>query len=46
MDIGGPYPKGLPVTDREVTEDLWPRYLLVGSLVPFQQKDAKEHYEQ
>ena len=46
VDIGGPYPRGLPVTDREVAEDLWPRYMVVAALVPFMQKEVKERYEQ
>ena len=45
IDIEGPYTPGVPVTDRKVTEGLWPRYFLAGAFVPFAEKDARERYE-
>ena len=45
VDIAGPYPKGVPVTDREVIEELWPIYLVVGVFVPYLPKDNKGRYE-
>ena len=45
IDIAGPYTPGAPVTDRKVTESLWPRYFLAGAFVPFAEKDARERYD-
>ena len=46
IDISGPFTKGVPVTDRNVGEHQWPRYLLVGAFVPFGEKEVKARYEQ
>ena len=46
MDIGGPYNPGVPVTDRTVAKHQWPRYMLVGSFIPFSDKEVKVRYEQ
>ena len=45
VDIAGPYPKGVPVTDREVVEELWPIYLVVAAFIPYSLKDSKDRYE-
>ena len=41
VDIGGPYAKGVPVTDRPVAKHQWPRYILVGAFVPFGDRKKK-----
>ena len=46
VDIGGPYNPGVPVTDRIVAKHQWPMYMLVGSFIPFSDRDAKARYEQ
>ena len=46
VDIRGPYAEGIPVIDRVVARHQWPRYLLVGTFVPFGDKEAKARYEQ
>ena len=46
VDIGGPYNPGVPVIDRIVAKHQWPRYMRVGSFIPFSDKEAKVRYEQ
>ena len=46
MDLGGPYRAGFPVIDRVVAKHQWPRYMLVGAFIPFEEKEAKARYEQ
>ena len=46
VDIGGPYPVGIPVSDQTVAKHRHPRYMLVGAFIPFSERDAKARYEQ
>ena len=46
VDIGGPYPVGIPVSDQYVAKHRHPRYMLVGAFIPFSERDAKARYEQ
>ena len=47
VDIGGPYPVGIPVSDQpNIAKHRYPRYMLVGAFIPFSEKDAKRRYEQ
>ena len=47
VDIGGPYPVGLPVTDQpNIARHRYPKYLLAGAFIPFSQKEALDHYNQ
>ena len=47
VDIGGPYPPGLPVTDQaNVARHRYPKYLLAGAFIPISEKNAWERYEQ
>ena len=45
IDIGGPYAVGIPVVDRYVAKHRHPRYMLVGSFIPFSERDAKARYD-
>ena len=45
MDIAGPYPPGIPTTDRRVGDHQFPRYLLVGAFVPYGEREAEARYE-
>ena len=45
VDIGGPYPVGLPVSDQpNIAQHRYPKYLLAGAFIPFSQKEALDHY--
>ena len=47
VDIGGPYQPGTPITDQiNVAKHRYPKYMLVGAFIPFNEKDAKRRYEQ
>ena len=46
VDIGGPYPEGLPVTDQpNVARYRYPKYMLVGAFIPFSVKEAQDRYD-
>ena len=46
VDIGGPYPEGLPVTDQpNVARYRYPKYMLVGAFIPFNAKEAQNRYD-
>ena len=47
VDIGGPYPVGLPVSDQpNIAQHRYPKYLLAGAFIPFSQKEALDHYNE